>query len=394
MDEAPKTYLDKQILPNAEFVLISYAHASKATVYADLNELFVKGLNYWYDKELLSGEDWSETVKRQLQDPRCCGIIFFFDLNCLINKQDPAKEGVLTGRDAVEREIKIFEEISKTKPDMRAFCVLNAEDQSVYSIVRKAFILCADLSDSQLKEVLPESRVMAILKAFNKDKIYIQRNGDYIDRIVQTVSKTNALAVTDCKSALQRFQDAFPGKTRETDGNTELVLGSYQQTQMQNSVDCPDNIIQTRNGIKCISKNRKQYAFEPLEWILLETDGETATLLSKKILDFKNGSFKALDNWLKDFLLNAFSEEEKAIVLNVDLPDVKTVEMFGGKLKDLCRTEYAETCFGCGQSYVWLKDCKDNCRYMLCSVTDRVPDTDYDYIDSYNGIMPTIKIKI
>ena len=169
----PSTYLEREkILPNAEYVLISYAHASRDSVYPDLSALYDGGLNFWYDKELLSGDVWHETVYSTLADEHCCGIIFFFDVNCLINES-----GDTTGRGAVEKEIKIFEEIRKRKPDMRAFCVLNAEDESVYSIIRRAFVLCKDLSDARLKETLPEDRVKTMLESFGCDKIYILKNG-------------------------------------------------------------------------------------------------------------------------------------------------------------------------------------------------------------------------
>ena len=190
LNEKPKTYLDRKgLLPNAEFVLISYAHASSGVVYPDLSALYENGLNYWYDTELLSGEVWYQTVEKTLSDEKCCGIIFFFDLNCLVREEALSGEEdcEVTGRGAVEKEIEIFEELKKQKPNMRAFCVLAAEDESVYSIVRQAFIKCKNLKDSRLKEVLPEERVQTVLKAFNKDKIYVLRQGNYIQDIVDSL---------------------------------------------------------------------------------------------------------------------------------------------------------------------------------------------------------------
>ena len=392
----PKTYLDKkELLPNAEFVLISYAHSSKDSVYFDLNALYSKGLNFWYDKELLSGDVWYETIRTQLQDNHCCGIIFFLDINCLINVQQLADgDKEITGRSAVEKEIKIFEEIRRNRPEMRAFCVLNAEDQSVYSIIRNAFIKCANLSDSQLKQVLPESRVLTLLQAFNSDKIYILRTNDYVEQIIQTISKTNPLVVTNSKSALQVFEDTFVNCIYKIENNVEIDFGSYHQSPCGDFIGCVENMTQIINGKKVYTKNKKPYEYEPIRWVLMETDGVTATLQSKKVLDVKDGTQQSIEKWLSQFVDSAFSDTEKEAVEEIDVPSVEITNKFGGKLRNIEFTDYVNDCFDGGQCYVWLKDLSGECRKMLCAIHENVPDIDYDYIDARNGIMPIIKIKL
>ncbi len=81
----PNTYLDRKGLPSgAKYLFVSYSHKSSEIVYQDLNKLFDAGLNFWYDKELCNGDIWYEKVERCLADENCCGVIFFFDINCLM----------------------------------------------------------------------------------------------------------------------------------------------------------------------------------------------------------------------------------------------------------------------------------------------------------------------
>lgn len=92
----------------------------------------------------------------------------------------------------------------------------------------------------------------------------------------------------------------------------EITLGKYEQ----------DN--NTDNGS------------EAIEWIVLETDGDKALILSKKILDCKpfNKGFaectwetSSLREWLNsDFLNSAFTESEQARILESFVPDTEPEE--------------------------------------------------------------------
>ena len=393
LNEKPKTYLDRKgLLPNAEFVLISYAHASSGVVYPDLSALYENGLNYWYDTELLSGQVWYQTVEKTLSDEKCCGIIFFFDLNCLVREEALSGEEdcEVTGRGAVEKEIEIFEKLKKQKPNMRAFCVLAAEDESVYSIVRQAFIKCKNLKDSRLKEVLPEERVQTVLKAFNKDKIYVLRQGNYIQDIVDSLRKSNPFCVTDSQSEELAFAEAFAGKSHQQNEYKELDFGEYPQTCLGETSERVEEIRTQSDGSRVLYKGGKKYAFEPLRWVLLDTEGRTATLVCKKTLDFLDGKEETVQNWLQTFDKIAFQDEDRErLVQAPSLPDVATMQAFGGKLKELSVTDLT------GKSsvdMVWLADRNGSERKIFCGVIKGEADIDYEYVSSKAGVMPMIKL--
>lgn len=392
-NEKPKTYLDRPgLLPNAEFALISYAHASSSVVYPDLSALYDGGLNYWYDTELKGGDVWYEIVRSKLSDDKCCGIIFFFDINCLIREEalNGETDAEVTGRGAVEKEIEIFEELKKQKPDMRAFCVLSVEDESVYSIVKQAFIKCKNLNDSRLKEVLPEERVQTVLRAFNKDKIYILRQGNYIQEIVESLRKTNPFSVTDSKSAEESILSVFKNKAQTQNGCIEVTFGEYPQTCIGTTSERVEEIRTQSDGSRVLYRGGKKYAFEPLRWILLNTEGQTATLVSQKALGFIDGKEDSIQNWLQGFFQTAFTEEDKEkLIQPPTLPDVDTMEAFGGKVQRLCVTELTEKS---SVDMVWLADREGGERKIFCGVIKGEADIDYEYVSSKAGVMPMIKL--
>lgn len=389
----PRTYLDRErLLPNAEFVLISYAHASAEAVYPDLDALYAAGLNLWYDKELKSGEVWHETVRDRLSDPRCCGIIFFFDVNCLVN--DSAGSDT-TGRSAVEREIAIFEEIAARRPELRAFCVLAPEDGSVYSVVRSAFLKCAHLSPARLSEVLPEERVLTVLRAFNRDKIYVLRTGDYIADIVSAVAATNPLAVTDSRAAESEVTDAFGSLAKSVNGRREITLGSYPRSLATGATGGAEGEVTELHGERVMTRGRRQYLFEPLTWVLLETDGHTATLLSKELLDASFGTEASVREALDRLLHLGFTEEEREALVSLSLPSEDIVLRLGGTLPALSATELCERTLGeDAQIFAWLSDTEGGTRSTLCGVRDGTADTDYDFCDARYGVLPLIQVNI
>ncbi len=389
----PKTYLERErLLPNAEFMLISYAHASAATVYPDLERLFGEGLNFWYDRELLGGDVWHEVVKERLSDERCAGIIFFFDVNCLLGG---AADGEMTGKSAIEREIRLFEEISRDRPSMRAFCVLAAEDASVYAIVRQAFLRCADLSADRLREVLPEERIITVLRAFNADKLYFLRQGDYIREIVAAVAKASPLAVSDSRAAEGEFGEAFGSSLRRVNGNPEITLGSYPASYGPVVTGALEGEITEVRSERVMTRSRRQFLFEPLSWLLLETDGREATLLSRRMLDVTLGSEGAVTAFLDRFPEIAFSPEEREAITAVSLPSEAVCETFAARLPGLEATDLCDHVFGDGgQCYAWLSDTGGGTRSTLCAVRDGAPDIDYDFLDAHYGILPMIKVNL
>lgn len=381
--EFPKTYLDRQGLSSrSKYLFVSYSHKSSQTVYKDLFGLYDLGLNYWYDTELRNGDIWYKTVEKRLADPDCCGAVFFFDGNCLSG-------------DAIETEINLFEKYKAQRAELFSFCVISEEDDSVYCIVRDAFLKCAGMKTAELQRALPEKRIQTVLKAFNKDKIYKLRTGDYLREIVEDVRKRAPEAVADAKTALDEFKLLMGDSVRQIDGKYEVSLGSYPFKPYDDGNLVVGKIRTLPDGVKVYNDNGNYYRFEPITWILAEVEGNTAKLVSKNILDICVGGKEQIADKLKFFADNAFSDSEKELLGAAPyIPSAEDIKKTEGKTDKLGVTPYVSGKNKLPFDFAWLADICGSSRKTLCGYINGSADIDDDYSDSYGGFMPAITIKI
>lgn len=380
----PKTYLDRQGLsPRAKYLFVSYSHKSSQIVYKDLCGLYDLGLNYWYDTELRTGDVWDKIVEERLADPNCCGAVFFFDENCLSG-------------DAIEKEINLFDKYKAQRPELFSFCVIAKEDDSVYCIVRNALIKCAGMNTAQLQSALPEQRVLTVLKAFNKDKIYKLRTGEYLREIVEDVRKSAPEAIADEKTALDEFKILLGNHFRQVDGRFEVTIGSYPAKPYTAAGSIIAGKIQTlHDGVKVFNDNGSYYQFEPITWILAEVSGDSAKLISKSIIDVCAGEETAIKDKLKFFSETAFSDNEKQLLSAPPrIPSLEDAKKLEGKADKLSVTSYVSDKNSLPFDFAWLADTSGANRKTLCGYIGGAADIDDDYADSYGGFMPTITIKL
>ncbi len=383
----PNTYLDRKGLPSgAKYLFVSYSHKSSEIVYQDLNKLFDAGLNFWYDKELCNGDIWYEKVERCLADENCCGVIFFFDINCLM------------GGGAIEKEIELFEKYNCIRKNLFSFCVISPNDESVYSIVRNSFLLCSDFNTKQLQNALPESRVLTVLKAFNQDKIYKLRTGNYIQEIIEDVRKQNPDAISDAKNNLSKLKEKFADKLCRVDDIYELLFGTYPSTEYEGIRDfvMVNDIYQFGNGDRIVKSSNTLYAFKPIKWMLTNVNDDTADFVAKNIIDVCEGDNSVLTQWLTKFYDIAFTQEEKQIVSGMPyLPSVEDVKKTEGKIDKISETEFAEKSNELPYKFAWLSDMETvRKRKTFCGFNGSVAYIDFNFTDAYGGIMPAIKIKL
>lgn len=383
-EQFPKTYLDRKGLsPRAKYLFVSYSHKSSLTVYNDLSQLYDSGLNYWYDTELHVGDVWHKIVEERLADPNCCGAIFFFDENCLKG-------------DAIEIEINLFEKYKKQRSGLFSFCVLSEKDDSVYCIVRNALSECAGMNTAELQKTLPEKRVVTVLTAFNKDKIYKLRTGDYIREIIEDVRKLAPEAVADEKSAVDELKILMGNNFRQVDGNFEITIGSYPTRPFNGENSLIVSRIQTlSDGVKVFNGNGGYYRFEPVVWILAEISGNTAKLISKNVLDVCAGGKTQLAEKIEFFKEAAFSDSEKELLSGEPyIPSVEDVKKLEGKTDKLTVTPFVSDRDRLPFNFAWLADMQGANRKTLCGFVGGAADTDDDFTNSYGGFMPAITIKL
>lgn len=84
-----------QIGENQNYIFISYSHLDYKKVYADLAELYARGVRFWYDKGLCAGKEWDSEVQAKIQSENCVGVIFYMSEN-LFQSESANKEIQLT----------------------------------------------------------------------------------------------------------------------------------------------------------------------------------------------------------------------------------------------------------------------------------------------------------
>ena len=73
----PKIYLSNEGRLNDKYLFISYSHKESDDVYAVLEQLNKRGVNFWYDDGLDVGDVWNEKVEEIINNPDCVGALVF-----------------------------------------------------------------------------------------------------------------------------------------------------------------------------------------------------------------------------------------------------------------------------------------------------------------------------
>ena len=252
------------------------------------------------------------------------------------------------------------------------------------------------MDTAQLQRALPEQRVLTVLSAFNKDKIYKLRTGNYLREIVEDVRKQAPEAVADERTAIDEFKLLLGNNFSQVDGKFEVTVGSYPQKLYIGGNGIIAGKIQTLpDGVKVFHDKGMYYRFEPITWVLAEVSGNNARLISKNIIDICAGDNASLADKLKFFEEAAFSESEKKLLsATPTIPAVEDVKKLEGKADELSVTAYVSDKDKLPFKFAWLKDMAGSNRKTLCGFVGGAVDIDDDYVNSYGGFMPAITIKL
>lgn len=386
--QKPKLYTDRPgISPDkSPFLFISYSHKSSEKVYADLRAFFDKGLNFWYDSGLKYGDEWDKVVEAQIKKPNCRGVIFFFDINSLSGE-------------AIEKEIKLYEQIKKQDSEKFAFCILD-EGQSIYTIICDKFaeLKARNLTAAELQINFPEKRLKTVLDAFNDAKIYVPRVGNYIDEITVKIAEMAPGIVRNDKSFVDRVSAYFGADASDVNGVKQLKFGNYPQARYGGStvkfLDDKIHKMSSGESVLCL-RNGKQYLVEPVTWILIGTDTEKGIVkfISKNLIEACTGEFDSISEVLNYLYETVFTERERDIIFGqVSLPSVKDAEDALPYLSTAKISDYVSDKGSSGRA--WLKEKENGTRKQLEGLGGNNLHISYGHFNSNGGVMPVIKIDI
>ena len=117
------------IADNQNYLFISYAHQDYKKVYADLAVLYQAGVRFWYDKGLSAGKNWDTEVKSVIENPRCCGVIFFISENSFLSKSVNQEIDLVIGEDNQVRKNYFCVNLTEEQPSRILRTILRMDDE-------------------------------------------------------------------------------------------------------------------------------------------------------------------------------------------------------------------------------------------------------------------------
>jgi hypothetical protein len=203
-------------------------------------------------------------------------------------------------------------------------------------------------------------------------------NADQMERMV--ASETN------CPS----YPQAVKGSESDlTIKNDQLFFGSYPQSAVDESVErilekkYPDETYAEENG-QCFYFNRGHwYRYEPIEWEIIDKDGDDVLVISKKALvyhessiDFSGYENSSVRKFLNsDFIDAAFSEKEKEKILTTKLDN--SPYFFGQDYSSLPSDPETESFYASTEDKIFLLSYAEWEQLLKGKEPDRLELTDY-----------------
>ena len=333
----PNCYDDRETFRDSDdYVFISYSHADRDAVYADLARLYDENLNFWYDKQLKAGDDWDQKVATKLADPHCAGVILYLSPNS-------AKS------EAVEEELKLYKK--KTAEDASFFLIpVSVNGMGLSGVVRQIYLDHSSLAEGELESVFPLTRFANLVNAFTTKKIFIPRAEDlsHLGTLLGSLPEDKHIFCSS-DAALRRLSD-LPCLHTEN-GNLFLTLGEYPQSSLKDPDPYVENApLVVRGGKKLRVRKHIRYVYEPTVWRYVKNDNETITVISELALDYAR--FEDIDKTLDEFLSAAFTDDARACIKRIRLPQLNDLRgdasAFGeAEMSAYCRAKRTSLAFYC-----------------------------------------------
>jgi hypothetical protein len=190
----------------------------------------------------------------------------------------------------------------------------------------------------------------------------------------------------NCPSYPQAAKNMKSDLRREND---QLFFGSYPQSAVDESVETllekkhPDETYAEENG-QCFYFNRGHwYRYEPIEWKIIDKDGDDVLVISKKALVYHESSidFSGYENSSgrkflnSDFIDAAFSEKEKEKILTTKLDN--SPYFFDQDYSSLPPDPETERCYASTEEKIFLLSYAEWEQLLKGKESDRLEMTDY-----------------
>ena len=319
MELKPLIYTDRpDYSPEDHYVFISYSHKDSDVVYSDLDKLYELGVKFWYDKGLEVGSEvWFSQVEKRIRDPRCVAVIFYLSPYVFVSE-------------SIEREIKL---LKNSDGEEKSYFSVNIGAKNTTELFDDTVELPAELKSKRNSK-----RTMLISETFDDDYPYIPRSTDpkdlsHMEELYEKLKKYNITSEQNVRD-LELMGYEFLNHTVNSNGIRTVQFGNYPQSEVKMFSMWKKDLVSVgqdyyeRVDAKYKLKNDKYFHVEPILWRVLKYEDKKLTLLSDKCLDSKEYHDEPkpvyweeayIRKWLNEsFLLEAFSSEERSLLVDID----------------------------------------------------------------------------
>lgn len=160
------------IADNQNYIFVSYSHQDYKRVYADLAVLYRSGIRFWYDRGLSAGKNWDAEVKDMIENPRCCGVIFYLSEHFFLSKSTNTEVDLVCGKEGAAGK--------------NYFCVNLTEGQP--SAILKSTLR---MDDAVLEQAgLDMDRIAVLARAFSDKQTYLAYNDrEHCSRLLKQIAQ-------------------------------------------------------------------------------------------------------------------------------------------------------------------------------------------------------------
>lgn len=315
-----------------KFVFISYSHQDKEKVYADLNWLYERRLNFWYDKKLNVGDIWNEKALERIESENCLGAILFLS-------PSSAKS------EAVNKELNKLKQLEKA-----IFPVIVGDEENLSGVLRSAYLSFGEMKDGEIEEKFPAERVKELIEAVSASRIFVKRSADGFEKLIASLKDRSEELFADDELARERFVSAARSQ------DDVFTLGEYPSVRSDDDFNA-----------------------EPLKWRIVGNDHRYVFALSEKTIDAcKRGE---IEQRLEEIKNAAFGEFAEAVA-SVSLPENGLLSL-RGEMTDFAAARRKNSFF----TFNWAKKGEE---FELCQNGEVVKIASVDE----GGIRPLIAIDI
>ena len=366
----------KEEITQDSFLFASYKHENNAIVFDVLDFLIKEGVRVWYDADLVIGDKWTNVADGLINHPNCKGIIFFNSVESF--KSNPI---------FLERGFAL-KKIEESKNSATPFFVfpVNIGHPSTMLLLKEVFQSLPD-THSDIERIFPLEYLLSIASIFSNDTIYCYadpKNPDeYKQRLYENIAKAapsvinkdviKAKALVQTPSSAQR--SIALGIRKGLPANN---LPSYFLTKDQSV---------TYQGEQFLISEGVAYSTQKIYWQVIYCEKDTVVLLSRDIVDTRNGG-AGLISWLKSsFKELSFTEEEKSEILEIRLLTEKDMNKISDK-ELLAFSGASEN----GDSHWWIDSMNMGALQKVIKKNGAIYSSGYNFRTKKSGVRPVITV--